>query len=113
MNIAEYIEQNMDKTSCNIVVPYHKFAKEFGLKDLRTVKEWIESDLHELHRCRYIKHNAIGKIESSLIHELWISDTVVIIDFSHWIWQLRAANPHWLSDILQQTRMNNYIVRGE
>ena len=44
MNIAEYIEQNIDKTSCNIVVPYHKFAKEVGLKDLRTVKEWIESD---------------------------------------------------------------------
>ena len=116
MNITEYIEQNMDKTSCNIVVPYHEFAKEVGLKDLRdlrTVKEWIESDLQELHKCRYIKHNAIGKIESSLIHELWISNTVVIIDFSHWIWQLRAANPHWLSDILKQTRMNNYIVRGE
>ena len=60
----------------------------------------------------FIKNNSIGTIQSCLIRELWISHTVVIIDFSHWIFQLRAVNPHWLSDILQQTRMNNYIVKG-
>lgn len=113
MNIAEYIEQNWDDTSCNIVVPYHKFAKVVGLKDIRTAKELIESDLQELYKCKFIKNNSIGTIQSCLIRELWISHTVVIIDFSHWIYQLRAANPHWLSDILQQTRMNNYIVKGD
>lgn len=113
MNIGEYIEQNWDDTSCNIVVPYHKFAKAVGLKDIRTAKELIESDLQELYKCKFIKNNSISTIQSCLIRELWISHTVVIIDFSHWIFQLRAVKQHWLSDILQQTRMNNYIVKGD
>ena len=113
MNIAEYIEQNTGDTVCNIVVPYYKFAKEVGLQDIWTAKEWIQSDLQELYKCTFIKNNSIGTIQSCLIREMWISDTVVTIDFSHWIYQLRAANPHWLSDILQQTRMNNYIVKGD
>lgn len=31
MNIAEYIEQNIDDTSCRVMVSYHKFAKDVGL----------------------------------------------------------------------------------
>ncbi len=113
MNIAEYIEQNMDNDSCFVNVFYSKFAKDVGLKDRRTAKECIESDLQELYQCQFIKHNLIGRVQSCLIREMWISTTVVCIEFSHWIYQLRAANPHWLSDILKQTRMNNYIVKGD
>lgn len=113
MNIAEYIEQNTGDKDCYQTVLYHQFAKEVGLKDIRTAKEWIESDLQELFKCRFIKHNAISTIQSSLIAELFFAENHVQIEFTHWIYQLRAANPHWLSDILKQTRMNNYIVRGE
>ena len=113
MNIAEYIERNMGNTDFYQTVLYHKFAKEVGLKDIRAAKEWIELDLLELFKCRFMKHNGISTIQSCLIEELWFTETCVVIDFSHWIYQLRKDNPHWLSDILQQTHMNNYIVRGE
>lgn len=113
MNIAEYIEQNMRKNSCKFTVFYHKFAKEVGLQqDVLTAKELIESDLQELFKCRWIKHNATNSLQACLIEELFFAGNAVQIDFTHWIHQLRAVNPHWLSDILQQTRMNNYIVRG-
>lgn len=113
MNIAEYIEQNMVETSCRVMVSYPKFAKEVGLKDIRAAKEWIELDLLELFKCRFIKHNATNTIQSRLIAQLFFTENHVHIEFSHWVYQLCEGNPHWLSDILQQTRMNNYIVRGE
>ena len=113
MNIAEYIEQNTDATSCKTIVFYHKLAKEVGLKDIRTAKEWIESDLKELFKCRYIQYGQYGVICTNVLTELFFTDNYVQIDFSHWIYQLRKNNPHWLSDILQQTRMNNYIVKGD
>lgn len=113
MNIAEYIEQNMDKNSCRITVFYHKLKKDFGLKDVRTAKELVSSDLQELFKCRYITRGAFGVIISNVITELFFSENAVTIDFSHWINALSHDNPYWLSDILQQTRMNNYIVRGE
>lgn len=112
MNIAEYIEQNMRKNSRKFTVFYSKFAKHAGLKDIRTAQERIDSDLQELYTCRLIKHSGANTIQSCLIEELFFTDTGVVIDFSHWIYQLYTFNPHWLSDILQQTRMNNYIVRG-
>jgi len=109
MNIAEYIEQNMDKTSYRMTVFYHRFKKEAGLKDIRTAREWIETDLLELWKCNFRKRRLI----SCIIAELWFTETGVVIDFSHWINELKKDNPHWLSDILQQTRMNNYIVKGD
>ena len=109
MNIAEYIEQNMDNTSYRMTVFYHRFKKEVGLKDIRTAKEWIENDLLELWKCQFRKRRFIACV----ITELWFTETGVVIDFSHWINELRKDNPHWLSDILQQTRMNNYIVKGD
>ena len=113
MNIAEYIEQNVGDTDCYQTVLYHQFAKEVGLKDIRTAKELIESDLQELFKCRFMKDNGISTIQSCLIAELFFTENHVQIEFTHWIYQLRADNPHWLSDILQQTRMNNYIVKGD
>lgn len=113
MNIAEYIERNMGNTDFYQTVLYHKFAKEVGLKDIRAAKEWIELDLLELFKCRFIKHNATNTIQSRLIAQLFFTENHVYIEFSHWVYQLCEGNPHWLSDILQQTRMNNYIVRGE
>lgn len=113
MNIAEYIEQNTDNNSCKTIVRYHQFAKEVGLTDIRTAKELVESDLQELFKCRYITRGAFGVIISNVITELFFTDNYVQIDFSSWIYQLRKNNPHWLSDILQQTRMNNYIVKGD
>ena len=113
MNIAEYIEQNTDDTDCYQTVLYHQFAKEAGLKDIRTAKELIESDLQELFKCRYITRCASGVIVSNLIAELFFAENHVQIEFTHWIYQLQTANPHWLSDILQQTRMNDYIVKGD
>lgn len=113
MNIAEYIEQNVDDTDCYQTVLYHQFAKDVGLKDIRAVREWIESDLQELFKCRYITRCASGVIVSNLITELFFAENHVQIEFTHWIYQLRKNNPHCLSDILQQTRMNNYIVKGD
>ena len=112
MNIAEYIEQNTYDTDCYQTVLYHQFAKEAGLKDIRMAREWIESDLQELFKCRFIKHNANSSLQSCLIEELFFTENHVQIEFTHWIYQLQTANPHWLSDILQQTRLNNYIVKG-
>lgn len=112
MNIAEYVEQNMRKNGCRFTVFYHRFAQKVGLTDTSTAKEWIDSDLQELYTCRLIKHSGANTIQSCLIEELFFTDNYVQIDFSHWSYQLRAVNPHWLSDILQKTRMNNYIVRG-
>lgn len=112
MNIAEYIEQNIDNKSSNIAVSYRKFAKAVGLEDIRAAKEWIKIDLQELYKCKFIKNNSFGTIQSCVISEMWFSGTVVVIDFSHWSYQLRAVKPHWLSDILKQTKLNNYIVRG-
>lgn len=112
MNIAEYIEQNTGDTDCYQTVLYHQFAKEVGLKDIRTAREWIESDLQELFKCRFIQRTANGIIQSCLIAELFFAENYVQIEFTHWIYQLQTVNPHWLSDILQQTRMNNYIVKG-
>lgn len=113
MNIAEYIEQNMRKNGCRFTVFYHRFAQKVDLTDISTAKEWIDSDLQELYMCRLIKHSGANTIQSCLIEELFFTDNYVQIDFSYWSYQLRAANPHWLSDILQQTRMNNYIVKGD
>ena len=113
MNVAEYIEHKMDYITFKETVFYHKYAQKVGLTDIRTAKELIELDLKELFKCRFMKHNGTSAIQSCLIEELWFTETCVVIDFSHWIYQLRKDNPHWLSDILQQTRMNNYIVRGE
>lgn len=113
MNVAEYIEQNTDATSCKTIVFYHKLAKEVGLKDIRTAKEWIESDLQELFKCRYITRGAYGVIVSNVITELFFTDNYVQIDFSSWIYKLRARNPHWLLEIFQQACMNNYIVKGD
>lgn len=113
MNIAEYIEQNTDATSCKTIVRYHQFAKEVGLKDIHMAKELVSSDLQELFKCRFMKDNGISTIQSCLIAELFFTENHVQIEFTHWIYQLRADNPHWLSDILQQTRMNNYIVKGD
>ncbi len=113
MNIAEYIEQNIDDTSCRVMVSYHKFAKDVGLQNIYTLTEWIASDLHELFKCRFIQHNANGSLQSSLINELYFANNYVQIDFSYWTLELRNESDTWLSDILQQTRMNNYIVRGE
>ena len=113
MNIAEYIEQNMVETSCRVMVSYPKVAKKIGSKDIDTVKEWIELDLQELFKCRFIKHNANSSLQSCLIEELYFTKNHVQIDFSYWTLRLRNESDTWLSDILQQTRMNNYIVRGE
>ena len=90
MNIAEYIERKMDYITFKETVFYHKFAQKVGLTDIRTAKELIESDLQEL----------------------FFTENHVQIEFTHWIYQLQTANPRWLSDILQQTRINNYIVKG-
>lgn len=113
MNIAEYIEQHMANTSYRITVFYHKFAKDVGLKDVRTAKEWIESDLQALFQCRYIHHGQYGSIYTQVLTELFFNDNYVQIDFSHCIYQLRKNNPHWLSDTLQKAWINNYIVKGD
>lgn len=113
MNVAEYIEQNMDNTSYRITVFYHQFAKDVGLKDVRTAKEWIESDLQKLFKCRYIQHGQYGSICTTVLTELFFTDNYVQIDFSPWIYQLRKHNPHWLSDMLQKAWINNYIVKGD
>ena len=113
MNIAEYIEQNMKKNGCRFTVFYHKFAKAVGLTDIRVDKEGIESDLQELFKCRLMKYRGTIAIQSCLIEELFFAENGIQIDFSHWSYQLRAVNSHWLSDILKQTRLNNYIVKGD
>ena len=116
MNIAEYVEQNMDDTSCRLMVIYHDFAKKAGLKDIQDiclVKELVESDLQELYKCRIILSNGFNDLQSCLVQELFWTESFVMIEFSHWTHMLRSENEHWLSDILKQTRMNNYIVRGE
>ena len=113
MNIAEYIEQNMNKNSCRITVFYHKLKKDFGFEDVRTAKELVSSDLQELFKCRYITRGAYGVIISNVITELFFTENAVTIDFSHWINVLSHDNPHWLSEIFQQTCINNYIVRGD
>ena len=69
MNIAEYIEQNMDKASCRITVFYNKFKKDVGLKDVRTAQELVSADLQELFKCRYITRGAFGVIISTVITE--------------------------------------------
>lgn len=111
MNIAEYIEQKMDSTSRIITIPYHEFAE--NVEDNRTAKEWIVSDLEELFKCRIMQYNAGNTIQACLIEELFFIEHYVQIYFSHLIHALRNNNEHWLSDILQQTRMNNYIVKGD
>jgi hypothetical protein len=113
MNIAEYIEQNMVYTSCRVMVSYPKFAKEVGLKDIHMAKELIESDLQELFKCRFIKHNANSSLQSCLIEELYFTKNHVQIDFSYWALGLKNESDTWLSDILQQTRLNNYVVKGD
>lgn len=114
MNIAEYIEQNIKIIQgSTIKVLYRDFAKEIGLKDICTAKELVEFDLKELFKCRIINSNVSSTIQSSLIKELFLTEQYVIIDFSYWIKRLSCKSDNWLSDILQQTRMNNYIVRGE
>lgn len=113
MNIAEYIEQNMVETSCRVMVSYPKFAQKVGLTDIHTAKELIKLDLQELFKCRFIKHNANSSLQSCLIEELYFTKKHVQIDFSCWTHGLRNESDTWLSDILKQTYMNNYIVRGE
>lgn len=113
MNIAEYIEQNIDNTRCIMTVSCHEFAEEVGLKDVRVAKEWIVSDLEALFKCRIMQYNARNTIQACLIEELFYTENYVQIYFSHLIHELRNNNDHWLSDILQQTRMNNYIVKGD
>ena len=113
MNVAEYIEQNIDDTDCYQTVLYHQFAKDTGLKDVRTAQELVSSDLQELFKCRYITRCASGVIVSNLITELFFAENHVQIEFSHWIYKLRARNPHWLSEIFQQACINNYIVKGD
>ena len=111
MNVAEYIEQNINNTRCIITVSFHEFAEEVGLKDVRVAKEWIVSDLEALFKCKIIQYNARNTIQACLIEELFYTENYVQIYFSRLIHELRNNNDHWLSDILKQTRMNNYIVR--
>ena len=109
MNIAEYIEQNLGDRSYRMTVFYHRFKKEAGLKDICTAREWIENDLLELSKFQFRKRRLIACV----ITELWFTETGVVIDFSHWINELRKDNPYWLSDMLKQTILKNYIVKGD
>lgn len=112
MNIAEYIEQNCDRNV--ILIPYSKFVTTIGLKDERTAREWAESDLQELFKCRIITTQDDGcQHLSCLIYDMYFTDEYFTVHFSDEVGWLREDDPHWLSDILQQTRMNNYIVIGK
>lgn len=110
MNIAEYIEQNWDGKGYTCRVFFSDFAKQSGLKDIRTARECILSDLQELYKCKYLKNNQTGTLQSCIISEFHFSNARVVIDFSHWIHEIRDDSQQWLSEILQQTRLDNYIV---
>ena len=114
MNVAEYIEQNMDDTSCTFTVYYHDFAKAVGLQDkIDVITELVGVHLQELYTCEIIMSTGLNDIQSRLIQEFFWTEQYVTIEFSHWIYKMRIENEHWLSDIWQQTRMNNYTVKGD
>ena len=113
MNIAEYIEQKMRSNGHKFTVLYHKFAKDVGINDEQVAKEQIELDLQELYKCKVMMQRFDNIIQWRVIQEIQFAQYGAIVEFSRWVDHLRFNNPHWLSNILQQTRLNNYIVRGE
>ena len=112
MNIAEYIEQNMRSNGRKFTIFYHKFANEVGINDEQVAKEQIELDLQELYKCKVMTKRFDSMWQWHVIQEIHFEQYGAIVEFSRWVDHLRFNNPHWLSDILKQTRLNNYIVRG-
>lgn len=114
MNIAEYIEQNMDCLGYEFSVRYDYLEEDVEIEDIPVIKQQVDRDLQELYKCQFIEEGITGAIiQTGLINELYRTQDFVAIEFSYLIDKVKRDNPHWLSDILQQTRMNNYIVRGE
>lgn len=113
MNIAEYIEQNMRSNGRKFTVLYHQFATDVRINDEQVAKEQIELDLQELYKCKVMTKQFDSIWQWHLIQEMHFAPHGAIVEFSRWVDHLRFKNPHWLSDILQQTRMNNYIVKGD
>lgn len=113
MNIAEYIEQNMRSNGRKFTIFYHKFANEVGINDEQVAKEQIELDLQELYKCDVMMQRYYNTVQWRLIQEIQFAQHGAIVEFSRWVDHLRFNNPHWLSDILQQTRLNNYTVKGD
>lgn len=114
MNIAEYIEKNMDCLGYEFSVRYDCLEENFETKDIPVIKQQVDMDLQELYKCRFIEERITGAIlQMGLINELYRTQDFFSIEFSYLIDKVKRDNPHWLSDILQQTRMNNYIVRGK
>lgn len=110
MNIAEYIEQKMRSNGRKFTIFYHKFANEVGINDKQVAKEQIELYLQELHKCQVMTKQFDSIWQWHVIQEIHFTPYGAIVEFSRWVDHLRLNNPHWLSDILQKTRMNNYIV---
>ena len=115
MNVAEYIEQKLEQNNdYYIVVPYYRLEEDIEMEDIPRIKQKADMDLQELYKCNFVEEGAGNAIlQMGLMYELYTTENFASMEFSHLIDKLRRDNPHWLSDILQQTRMNNYIVKGD
>lgn len=114
MNIAEYIEQNMEQKSYEISVHYDYLEEDIEFEDIPIIKQQVDMDLQELYKCHFVEEGVTDAIlQMGLMTEFYKTRDFVAIKFSYLIDKVRRDNPHWLSDILQQTRMNNYIVKGD
>lgn len=113
MNIAEYIEQNMRQNGRKFTVYYWTFAKDIGIDDEQVAKKQIQLELQELYKCTVKTQRFNNTHQWRVINEIDFTDYAARIEFSCWVDHLRYNNKHWLSDILKQTILKNYIVRGE
>ena len=111
MNIAEYIEQNLGKTKYKILVPYDYLEEDIELEDISVIKQQVDMDMKELYKCHFLAEGITDCILlKGLLLELYRTPDFVSIEFSYLIDKVRRDNPRWLSDILKQTRLNNYII---
>lgn len=111
MNIAEYIEQYMGKTNYRILVRYDYLEEDIELEDIPVIKQQVDMDMQELYKCHFIAEGILDCIiQQGLLQELYTTRDFVSMEFSCLIDKVRRDNPHWLSDILKQARLKNYIV---
>lgn len=112
MNIAEYIEQHLEKDSYSILVQYDYLEEDIELEDIPVIKQQVDVDLQELYKCHFVEDGLCDAIlQMGLMKVLYTTRKFVSIEFSDLIDKLRRNNPHWLTDLLQDTKMNNYLAK--
>lgn len=105
--LAEYVQELAGEDNLFLFVDIHQFIKRANLTDED------DEDL-QYAAAIFMKDLAIMTVmDDTDVNEYMLVFTYVQIDFSYWTLELRNESDTWLSDILQQTRMNNYIVKGD